>query len=301
MIAAVVVGYFPDFKILDNLLLKLLDQVNYLVFVDNSGGENYLLNHPVERSKVEYVNLNGNEGLGYALNEGFKLAIAKGCEYVATFDQDSAPPDLMIAALHKAHIELKAKGINCAAVAPIFYDHREGKKIKFPFYQEINGAIQSVPKNSNEQGLVEVDVLITSGMLVNATAWSQGVHYDAGLFVDYTDTDWAFRARAAGFKLFADLSQEMGHAPSDAPPARLFGLSFFRYSPLRRYYYYRNTVFFIRQNYVSRAWKIRLTKGLLVRFVVNLFIDERKMASLKMMVYGILDGFDSKTGICKRK
>jgi rhamnosyltransferase len=300
MIAGVVVGFFPDFQVLDDLLLKLLKQVDYLIFVDNGGGGAFLRNFPTERSKVEYLDLDGNQGLGYALNEGFKLAVARGCQYVATFDQDSSPPDQMIAGLLTAHNELARQGINCAAVAPIFYDSREGEKVRFPFYQEVEGVICAVPKQAETSDVIEVDVLITSGMLVKTEVWSQGVQYNAGLFVDYTDTDWCFRARAAGFKLFACLDQEMAHAPSDAPPARIFGLSFFRYSPLRRYYYFRNTVFFIGQKYVPMAWKKRLALGLVARFFVNFLIDEKRFSALKMMGLGILDGLSGKAGAYKQ-
>lgn len=301
MIAAIVVGFFPEYSILDALLLKLLNQVDYVIFVDNSGGESFLKNDPESRTQIEYLNLGSNQGLGFALNEGFKLAVARGCDYVATFDQDSAPPDLMIRDLWETHNALIQQGINCAAVAPIFYDRRENIKVRFPFYKEIDHVICAVPQEGDTAKAIEVDVLITSGMLVKTSVWSQGIHYNSGLFVDYTDTEWCFRVRAAGFKLYASLSQEMGHAPSDAPPARILGLNFFRYSPLRRYYWFRNTTFFIRQSYVSRAWKKRILIGLLLRFFVNILIDDKKIASLKMMCKGLYDGLANKDGAYKQK
>lgn len=299
-IAAIVVGFFPEFQVLDTLLLKLLNQVDYVIFVDNGGGSDFLKHYPEERSKIEYVDLMGNKGLGFALNEGFKLAALRKCEYVATFDQDSVPPDLMIQGLLETHLELNQQGVNCAAVAPIFYDRREGQKIRFPFYKEINHAICAVPKEGESATAIEVDVLITSGMLVKTDVWLKGTHYNAGLFVDYTDTDWCFRARAAGYALYACLDQEMGHALSDSPPTRIFGLNFFRYSPLRRYYYFRNTTFFVRQKYVSKAWKKRLVLGLFVRFFANCVIDDKKLSSLKMMCKGFLDGLSNKDGAFKK-
>lgn len=296
MIAAIVVGFFPDFNILNPLLLTLINEVDLTIFVDNGGGSEFLTNHPEGRSKVAYINLNGNQGLGFALNEGFKLADEHGCQYVATFDQDSAPPKGMIGKLYTSHQEMVSKHIKCAAIAPIFFDHREGEKKRFPFYREIEGKIKVVPNQETIHGLIETDVLITSGMLVAMQTWKDNVKYDASLFVDYTDTDWCFRARAKGYKLYANLDVEMGHAPSDAPPARIFGLSFFRYSPLRRYYYFRNTVFFIKQKYVSKAWKKRLFKGIFLRYFVNLLIDDSKYKSFKMMTLGIKHGCQNKSG-----
>lgn len=298
MIAAIVVGFFPDYEVLDKLLLNLTKQVDYLFFIDNGGGDRFLEDLPLERSDIRYVNLNGNKGLGFALNEGFKLAANLGCEYVITFDQDSAPPDSLVPGLLDAHYELQAKNMNCAAVGPVFFDRRADKKNRFPFYKQDKGSIKALPTDQAE-GLLEVDVLITSGMLIKTSVWIQGIQYDPGLFVDYTDTDWCFRARAAGYKLYGCLSQEMGHALSDAPPVKLFGLSFFEYSPVRRYYYFRNTIIFIRQKYVSFPWKFRLGIGLFMRFFSSLLIDKRKVLSFKMMCLGVWDGVLLRDGALK--
>jgi rhamnosyltransferase len=297
MVGAIVVGYFPEFLILNNLLRRLIEQVDFVVFIDNGGGRDFLTQFPQPR--VQYVDLCGNQGLGFALNRGFELAVERGCEYVATFDQDSVLPDGMIAGLLEAHCELSRRGENCAAVSPIFYDRREGRKTRFPFYREIGGSVRTITTNASPSGLIEVDVLITSGMLVKATLWQSGLHYNSSLFVDYTDTDWCFRVKAEGQKLFACSNQEMGHALSDAPPVRFFWLSFFRYSPLRRYYYFRNTVYIVRQPYVSFAWKRRLAFGLVVRFIANLIIDENKLSSLKMMSLGFFHAITGRAGAYK--
>lgn len=294
--AAIVVGFFPEFAVLDALLSTLLDQVGLVVFVDNGGGKDYLTSCPGKKNKVVYLDLHENKGLGHALNEGFKIAVSRGCEYVATFDQDSSPPPLMIAGLLEAHQKLQSMGVKCAAIGPRFYDSREGEKCRFPLYKQVGGSIKTEPQLDQALGLFDVDVLITSGMLVNAAAWQGGITYNPGLFVDYTDTDWCFRARAAGFRLFVCPDREMGHALSDAPPIRLFGLNFLRYSPLRRYYYFRNTAFFVRQPYVSWAWRARLTVGLGVRLISNLFIDRRKLDGLKMTLRGIYHGSVGKLG-----
>jgi rhamnosyltransferase len=296
MIAAIVVGYFPTRPILDRLLHSLLKQAEYVIFVDNGGGADFLSDDPTARAQVEYVDLAGNQGLGYALNVGFKLALARDCQYVATFDQDSNPPETLLAGLLQAHQTLKSQGVNCAAVGPAFYDNRAASQTLFPFYREIDGHIRTVTLDAQPRDAVEVDFLITSGMLINAAVWAEGLHYDAGLFVDYTDSDWCFRARAAGYRLYTSVDQEMGHALSDAPPLRVFGLNFYQYSPLRRYYYFRNSVLFIHQSYVSTAWKKRLTAGLLLRFVVSIISDPHKLASIKMMSRGIYHGFKRQDG-----
>jgi rhamnosyltransferase len=295
-VTALVVSYFPDDAVILKLMQSLASQVDHLILIDNGGGESAAAAAKSMGIGLEHINLGKNLGLGHALNVGFERAAALGAKYVATFDQDSAPLPDLIDSLKKVHQDLEAKGVNCAAVAPVFFDRRESAKVYFPFYYEEEGRILSATPATSSENVVETDVLITSGMLVRTDVWTNGVHYDEGLFVDYTDTEWCFRARSQGYRLFGCLRVEMGHAPSDAPPARVFGFSFFRYSPLRRYYYFRNTVKFCLAPYVSWTWKRRLSMGLALRFGVNLVIDEKKWRSFKMMLLGALDGFRGRTG-----
>lgn len=295
-IAAIVVSFFPEDVVIDRLLSSLSSQVGHLILVDNGGGENAAAIIRARGVEIEYIKFEKNLGLGHALNVGFERAARIGVKYVATFDQDSDPPADLVEKLMKFHEEIELKGIKCAAVGPVFFDRREAVKVYFPFYFEKNGQIKSAVKNTWPDDLVETDSLITSGMLVRTDVWAQGVHYDDGLFVDYTDTEWCFRVRANGYKLYGCIQVEMGHAPSDSPPARVFGLSFFRYSPLRRFYYFRNTVKFCLAPYVSWAWRRRLLMGLILRFFVNILIDKNKWFSLKMMLRGVFDGLRGKSG-----
>lgn len=294
--AGVVVGFHPEVAVLSKLLITLSTQVDVLILVDNggSGGLNDL--DEIKNSNFIYINLEENKGLGAALNIGIKAAVERGAEFVALFDQDSAPPGHLVSVLLASHRQLADRGIDCAAVGPVFYDRREDAKQYFPFYREVNRKITSTYPSNSMDRIVPVDALITSGMLVNVRVWTEGGTFDEGLFVDYTDTEWCFRVRHQGQALYGNLDVEMGHAPSDAPPARLVGFSFFRYSPIRRYYYFRNTVFFLLSDAVSFAWKKRIFMGLGLRFFVNIFIDNEKWKTTKMMTLGIRDGLKKKSG-----
>jgi rhamnosyltransferase len=92
----------------------------------------------------------------------------------------------------------------------------------------------------------------------------------------------------------------MGHALSEAPPLKIFGTSFFHYSPLRRFYFFRNTLLICRQNYVSNAWRLRLLGGLFIRLFVCLLIDKKKTSSLHMMLKGIYQGLLNQSGEYKK-
>lgn len=295
-VAAVVVGYMPEIDVLDRLLISLSSQVDVLIFVDNGGSSKVLIDAPVERQSLVYVDMKGNKGLGAALNKGFELAVNAAVDYVVTFDQDSNAEPELIAKLSTAMAHAKLKDPRCIAVSPAFFDRRDGKKINFPFYQSVNDVIRSVFCSDDEHGLVSVDILITSGMYVSTQAWIEGYRYDEGLFVDFTDSEWCFRVRRQGYTLYGCLNIEMGHALSDAPPVKLFGLSFLRYSPVRRYFFFRSTVAVCRMSHTPVCWKKRLLLALVLRFFANVLIDKDKIKSMKMMLRGALHGWQNKLG-----
>lgn len=295
-VAAVVVGYMPEIDVLDRLLISLSSQVDVLIFVDNGGSSKVLIDAPVERQSLVYVDMKGNKGLGAALNKGFELAVNAAVDYVVTFDQDSNAEPELIAKLSTAMAHAKLKDPRCIAVSPAFFDRRDGKKINFPFYRSVNDVIRSVFCSDDEHGLVSVDILITSGMYVSTQAWIEGYRYDEGLFVDFTDSEWCFRVRRQGYTLYGCLNIEMGHALSDAPPVKLFGLSFLRYSPVRRYFFFRSTVAVCRMSHTPVCWKKRLLLALVLRFFANILIDKDKIKSMKMMLRGALHGWQNKLG-----
>jgi rhamnosyltransferase len=294
-VAAVVVGYNPEIPVLDSLLSSLVEQVELLILVDNGGASEFLRSSPL-RDRVHYVALGENKGLGFALNLGFSFAIESGIDYVVTFDQDShAAPDL-ISRLHKAMAQARLLDSNAVAVSPAFFDRRDGKEIKFPFYSSEGGFIHPVLHCHNPNGLVKADALITSGMFVDTRAWKAGITYDDGMFVDFTDTEWCFRVRDKGYSLYGCLNVQMGHALSDAPPVKVFGLSFFRYSPVRRYFFFRNTVAVCRMKHTPGVWKRRMIMALMLRFAVNIVIDTDRVKSVRMMLRGIHHGLKASLG-----
>ena len=295
-VAALVVGYMPERSILDALISRLLTEVSVVVLLDNGGAADYLLEEPAKRAAVRYVNMGGNLGLGAALNRGMQEARGQGLRYVITFDQDSSPPVGMVAELYWAMLECQQTGRSPAAIGPAFFDQREEGVRCFPQYREIDNRIEVVPELP-EGPVQEVDMLITSGMLVDSDVWHSGLKYDDRLVVDYTDTDWCFRVRAAGWRLWSLNRVRMPHSVSTAKPVRVLGVHLLRYSPLRRYYYFRNTAYFVRQSYVSTAWRRRLVAGMCLRLVSHVFIDKQRWRGLQMSLKGVWHGLRGRLGI----
>ncbi|MFC0350954.1 glycosyltransferase family 2 protein [Undibacterium danionis] len=291
-ISAVIVGYYPEKYILDALLLNLSQQVDSVFLIDNGGCET------IENSGLTNcvrIILGKNYGLGYALNRGFQLALEKGADYVATFDQDSQPPENYIQVLLD-HVQiLLQQGTRLGAIGPRFFDRREDPKTYFPFFKEESGNIKVIHPIDSSIPLIECDVLITSGMLIPLKVWQDELSYDENLFIDLTDNDWCFRVRYRNYRLFGCTAVEMGHAMSEAPPKRLFSLHYFKTSPLRKYYNFRNTLIFCRKPYVSKVWASRLKKGLFIRFFLTLLLENNRWLQTKMTFKGIRDGLKRNT------
>lgn len=293
--AAIIVGFKPEIEVLQRLISSLADQVHSLILVDNGAAFAALSGMP-EQDRVHYIDMGGNAGLGAALNAGFAHAITQEAEYVVTFDQDSCASPTLISDLRSALQTVLKTDPACVAVGPSFHDRREGQEKPFPFYRTVNGKITSSLTSTHASTVISADLLITSGMCVKAAVWKAGLTYDEALFVDFTDTDWCFRATASGHTLYGCQTVKMGHALSDDTPMKLFGLTFFRYSPVRRYFYFRNTVAILKRSSTPGVWRRRLLIGLLIRFAANLIIDREKLRSLAMMIRGLSDGLRNRLG-----
>ena len=294
--AAVIVGYNPEYAVMYQLLDSVSTQVDTLILIDNGGAEAFCAFEVNGAVNFIYIDAGRNTGLGCGLNIGCRIAIEQGSDYIALFDQDSAPPHDLIANLLSSHLGIAEKQINCAAIGPVYYDRREHDIKYFNFYREVDDNITTISPLSSDERMIQVDALITSGMLIRSSVLSNGLYFDEGLFVEYTDSEWCFRVRHAGYQLFADMHVVMPHTPAESPAVRLFGLSFYRYSPVRRYYWYRNTLILLKSKMFSSRWKRRLFIGLCLRFVINIIIDKNRPSSGRMMIRGMWDGLFNKSG-----
>ena len=91
-IDGVVVLYNPEDSIYENILSsqKVLSK---LFVIDNSTSPNIKIVEQLKKlNNVEYVSLNGNQGIGKALKVGLELAVEDGADYCLTIDQDSVFP-----------------------------------------------------------------------------------------------------------------------------------------------------------------------------------------------------------------
>lgn len=300
LVCAVVITYHPDFENLKVLLSALAVQVASIVIVDN-GSPKSLEIFSASQGHIKnlvVLSLGENFGIGHAQNIGINYAQKIGASYVALFDQDSCPESDMIQKLCSAATELQHAGVPLAAVAPCYKDTLDGVLSSF-----VRVGFLGFKRTACVQGkeLIEADFLISSGSLIPLSAIDSIGGVDASLFIDHVDTEWCFRAKSKGYKLFGVSDAVMLHSLGD----RRVRFWFLRWrtvpyhSPFRYYYMFRNSMLLQRRSYMPLKWKVAdFFRCLRALIFFGLFSSERG-ACLKMMLRGLFDGIAGKDGRIK--
>jgi rhamnosyltransferase len=301
-IAAIVVAFGPCAAQLNRLISILVMECKSVYVMDNGGGRDAIAVASEGETAMRVIDMGGNKGIGEALNQGMRLAATAGFDYVTTYDQDSEPAAGQISALVNAFEELRSTGTNVAAVGPRIVDLRGDRRFEHPFMRRTIGWPTAAHCPSGTK-YIATDFLITSGAVISLAAFAGVGPYDPGLFVDYTDMEWCFRALTRGYRLFGICSVTMSHQLSAARPANVLGMTILEYSPVRRYYYARNVVLLARRSYVAVGWKARLLIGLIGRVVMLPVVFKFSRGwtrDWRMLVRGIIDGVMGSGGAYSR-
>ncbi|GGH52974.1 dTDP-rhamnosyl transferase RfbF [Comamonas phosphati] len=286
---ALIVIFFPDQGKLGKLIDSLRGQVLKVILLNNGVPDGFDWG---QYQDVEVLHMGGNLGIGAALNKGFSFLKSLKPEFVATFDQDSLAAEGQIATLIEAWDAIPEGPKRKGAIGPAFYDVRKNLTFNYPFFRSYGLAIQRIYDEG--QGVVEVDALITSGMMVPYYLYEEGHYFNEPLFIEFVDTEWCFRTLKQGFQHFGCFSVKMKHELSDDAPKKIFGVFLLKYSPFRRYYYFRNVVSMAISGVTPLAYKMRFMVGGGVKFISIFFIDERPLVSAKMAIKGMFNGLGLK-------
>jgi rhamnosyltransferase len=295
VIWAGIVAYRPDMARLGRLVAALDEQVDKIVIFNNGGCSDHDLFSLFLSAQHAVMGSGENVGIGDAMNELSRAAAKADVQFLLTFDQDSEPPQNFASGLLGCSSSLLEAGEQVAAVGPVLVDGRNNREI-FPVFQADRFWVRKLGLADASHGALDASILITSGMLINIKAWEAVGEFRGDFFIDHVDTEWCLRAIAKGFSLKVCTRTVMRHQLSDASPRRVFGLLVLKYSPLRRYYAFRNSCCLIRMQHVPQGMKNYLVVTLVYRFFLNLFVDDQRLASLKAMLTGIFHGFSGRMG-----
>ncbi len=293
LVHAVIVTFNPDTDLLSRQIDALLNQVHTVWVVDNASVKRPELQ--AYGCQVNQINFPENRGVGSALNAGLAQALAYGASYALLMDQDSIPATDMVSHLQEMAVMAEKAGMKLAAVGSSYGDD---------FQLTQNGFVRlgwlgyvRTPCDGRE-ACVEVDFLISSGTLMSLRALQSIGFMDESLFIDHVDTEWCFRAKAKGYRLFGACSARMVHSLGNERRRFWFGrwriVSF--HAPFRYYYICRNSLLLLQKPYLPWRWRIAECLRLLRVLYFYALFSEQRICCIKMMMRGLRDGLHGKTG-----
>lgn len=264
-LAAVVVLYNPSDENL-NTFSNYLDSIDKLYIVDNTDDD---IERIKDTDKIQYIKLNDNKGIAYALNIGAQKAIDDKFKYLLTMDQDSKITNEIINKM-KDFLK-KNKDDKIGLISP---------------YHDIDS---DDPKKGDVEERIEV---MTSGNIINLDAYKDIGGYKDWLFIDCVDTDYCMNLNKHGYKVLRLNNIEMKHELGNLKIHRLFGKDYpcYNHNPIRRYYIVRNNLY-INQMYSDIypdycKWLLRVQKGQVKRILA---FEKNKIKKLYMMYKGYRD------------
>lgn len=294
-VCAVIVTYFPESPTLKRLIEAVVDQVDAIVLIDNTGGQELDDLWEGLHDLVHLIRQPRNIGLASAQNIGISWAREHGFGFVLLLDQDSYPAEDMVVRLVLAYHSRK-DGAEIAAVGPAFRDPREGRyspfiRIGFPVSRKLwcKGA-----------DVIVCDFLISSGSLIPLDVLNDVGGMDESLFIDNVDLEWCFRACQKGYVLLGACGATMHHRLGDERISLPFTAkkSIVVHGPVRLYYMMRNRIHLYKQDYTPRIWIAQDMPRVLAKFLLFGVLVRPRLRNLRYMWRGILDGIRGRGGAC---
>jgi rhamnosyltransferase len=274
---AIVIAYHPDLGALRRLCAQLR-QFAEVIVVDNSNLES--APHPIEFTY--WHSMGGNAGIAAAQNAGICAALTKGADVLAFFDQDSAPNEQLLPSLVAALGQPP-----CGVAAPVCVDSRTGRE--YPPYNFNRWGWATPAPASGAITPVGVDLVISSGSVVEAGVFRQVGLMEESLFIDYVDLEWCIRCRRAGVSIRVVPSIIMSHLIGDQVVKNGF-LTTFVHSPTRAYYRLRNAFLLLQLPHVPRFFVMHEIAAAMVHHLLQWPHSQDRMQHLQMGWRGLVDG-----------
>jgi len=301
-VIAVVVTFNADKSDLGSLLDALLSQVEHIVVVDNASLSDMASALVPWRGKnVELLQMPENFGIAAAQNAGIERAMALDADFVLLSDQDSHPPASMVSELLGAMIPAGSdKEIGqVAAVGPTHVDRRTGQASFFLMERSgIPRRSRSTDVRKNRSSHIEVSFLMASGTLIPIQVIKKIGGMRSSYFIDHVDTEWCFRAKAAGFRLIGIPACRLAHRLGDSVSQVWFfgNRQVMHHSPLRDYYMFRNTILMLRDTPMSFIWRFYFLWRLVQFAGYFLVFSENRRERCRLMCLGLMHGFAGTRG-----
>lgn len=270
-IAACVILFNPDISVIQNIE-SYSDNVDLLIIVDNSDKKNEsVLSALKSLPNSCYLDNKENKGIAFGLNQGCKLAKAKGFFWLLTMDQDSSFNEDSFHPLvdSPGAVDLKSTGI----ISPV----HKTELLKF---------------TPSQERMKEVRSTMTSGNLLNLDAWERIGGFRDFLFIDFVDHEFCLRLRKYGFHIYECQNAIMHHKLGGS---RLFDFMGFRltttdHNYIRRYYMTRNRLYTMKKHFINDPVACLTDIYFMSAEVVKIMLGEHdRKRKFKAFFLGIID------------
>jgi len=262
--------------------LEHVSQLYRGVIVDNSENRCFESEHV---NLMDYIFLGGNKGIAHAQNVGIERLLQDSeSDYIVLMDQDSRWEDNYAQRITEEYVALLQKGIRLSALGPTVYRRKTGEEYTSIIHKKVF---------LNDDFILRPHI-IASGCCIRKELFKEVGTFEDGLFIDFVDDEWCWRARTKGYVCGITPHLSLQHAIGQKE------LHFGKYviivsAPFRHYYLYRNYLLLVGRGYVPRQWKISYGIKFFARFFYfPLFVD-KGTECWKYMCRGIKDGIRRKT------
>ena len=292
-VAAVVVVFGPDDRF-RKLLLSLVEQANKVWVIDNQPNyafDKYLKGQkPCHRNNITLIENKKNVGLAAAQNQGIKLALEDGVDWVLLLDQDSILDKDFVKNMLKAGHKYKNKK-NIGFLTPR-HEFDDGSP-SVPTYSK---GLFLRPKRYH-MDLDEIDDTILFGM-ASGSFIPRHTLEEVGLmreefWIDYIDYEFSFRVRERGYRIIGVGGARLNHRLGVKNQLKILGkvFSFQVHPAFRRYTIYRNRIAVIKE-YSTLFPEFVLFEVLSI--AKDLFklclLEDQKFNKLRAIFIGIIHG-----------
>jgi rhamnosyltransferase len=296
-VLAVAVTYNPDVSLLAHVLQSVAPQVDGIVVVDN-GSEN--AGQIVDLASAVDARIfanDQNQGIAAAQNQGVEWARRNGFSHVLLLDQDTvlAPGTVEDLSKHLTTLELEQGQV--AAIGPAYVELHSNRRTRA--YRANGLRLSRISLEAKTQP-VATDFIIASGSLIPLSVLEKVGNFKESLFIDLVDTEWCFRARAAGYRTFISPSASVEHRLGSGTIT--LGLRQIAvHVPVRNYYWVRNALWLARRNYTPPAWRLYFITRSLAFLVAYTTVVDRRALRLRLISRGIWDSLGAHLGRLKQE
>jgi rhamnosyltransferase len=150
-----------------------------------------------------------------------------------------------------------------------------------------------------ESDMPEVTMVISSGSLVRVEAFRDVGGFDAGLFIDYVDTDFCLKCIQRDWLIMVCAGAHMQHSLGQRSIKKVMGISLSptNHRPFRHFYIARNRIAMWRRHAWRHPHWALFDLATVVLWVVRVGLAEReKVAKFRAMIAGTWSGLRGQSG-----